>query len=277
MEGRYNFTDSSYDGLVEGNSLSSGLGMLTDGHLAPVNYANTDGVGWIGWNAKDTPDPYIMFEFFSTRLFHSVTIHCNVRGEANVKLFSNVTVRFGEDGATFDKTLSFKPKQISSGIGWENYNVTIDLCKHVGKFMELKFTYAGHWILISEITFNSSKFKDLCCWKTVTELSSSSESAVPLHYWDFILHLLGLILFHSVIPRWTKCVGISVKYLEWYMILTQSYFPFIALLPWNLLCFNISTCILNFFSPKSCTFQTIYITILYILGYIIVSCFAQLF
>lgn len=163
MEGRYNFTDSRYDGLVKGNSLSSGLGMLTDGHLAPVNYANTDGVGWIGWNAKDTPDPYIMFEFFNTRLFHSVTIHCNVRDEASVMLFSNVTVQFGEDGATFDKTLSFKPKQISSGIGWENYNVTIDLCKHVGKFMELKFTYAGHWILISEITFNSSKFKDLCC------------------------------------------------------------------------------------------------------------------
>lgn len=158
MRETYNFTDSSYDGLVKDNSLFGGLGMLTDGHLAPADYANTRGVGWIGWNAEDTPDPYIRFQFLNTRIFHSVTIHCNVRDEADVQLFSNVTIRFGEDVATFDKSLSFKPKQISSGLGWKNYNVTIDLCKHVGKFMELKFTHVGNWILISEISFNSGKF-----------------------------------------------------------------------------------------------------------------------
>lgn len=201
MRETYNFTDSSYDGVVKDNSLSLGLGMLTDGHLAPVNYADTNGVGWIGWNAEDTPDPYIRFEFLNTRIFHSVTIHCNVRDGADVQLFSNVTVRFGEDVATFDKSLSFKPKQVSSGLGWKNYNVTIDLCKHVGKFIELKFTYAGNWILISEISFNSGKFI-VFFLKDVSELFPSIVlHTMPLQGRDLIFAPFGFddILQHVIL------------------------------------------------------------------------------
>ena len=156
--GRYNFTDSSYDGFTEKHFLSSGLGMLTDGSLAPEDYVDTDGLGWIGWNAKDTPAPYIIFEFLDTRIFHSMTIHCNVRDRTKIKLFSQVEVSFDVDGVAFDASLTYKPKNVSSGSNWMNYNVTVDLCRHIGKLMKLNFTYTGHWILISEVTFNSGKF-----------------------------------------------------------------------------------------------------------------------
>ena len=92
--GRYNFTDSSYDGFNKNHFLSDGLGMLTDEELAPEDYTATGGLGWIGWNVKDTPRPYIIFEFLNTRIFHAMTLHCNVRDTAKIKLFSNVEINF---------------------------------------------------------------------------------------------------------------------------------------------------------------------------------------
>ena len=154
-EGRYNFTDSSYDGFTKSHFLSAGLGMLTDGKLAPEDYVDSDGLGWIGWNVKDTPKPYIIFEFLNTRIFHAMTLHCNVRDTAKVKLFSKVVINFSVDGVSFYESFEYKSKSVSSGSSWMNYNVTIDLHQHTGKLMKLLFSYTGHWILISEVTFNS--------------------------------------------------------------------------------------------------------------------------
>lgn len=153
--GRYNFTDSSYDGFTKNHFLSAGLGMLTDGAFAPEDYVDTTGLGWIGWNAKYTPTPYIIFEFLNKRIFHSMTLHCNVRDRTKIKLFSKVVISFNVDGVSYDASLTYKPKNVSSGSSWMNYNVTIDLCRHIGKLMKLNFTYTGHWILISEVTFDS--------------------------------------------------------------------------------------------------------------------------
>jgi len=156
--GRYNFTDSSYDGFTKNNFLSAGLGMLTDGKLAPEDYAATD--GWIGWNEKFTPTPYIIFEFLNIRIFRSMTLHCNVRDRTKIKLFSKVVVSFNVDGVSFNASRTYEPENVSSGLGGMNYNVTIDLCQHIGKLMKLNFTYmyAEGWILISEVTFDSGKF-----------------------------------------------------------------------------------------------------------------------
>ena len=155
--GRYNFTDSRYDGLTKNNFLSSGLGMLTDGNLAPEDYIDSDGLGWIGWNVKDTPAPYVIFEFIEPRIFHSVTIHCNIRDPMKVNLFSKVVVEFNVNVVSFDANLTHKPEAVSSGSSWMNYNVTINLCRQIGKLVKLNFTYGGDWILISEVTFSSSK------------------------------------------------------------------------------------------------------------------------
>ena len=159
--GRYNFTDSSYDGFTKNHFLSAGLGMLTDGKLAPVDYASTGGLGWIGWDKDYTPTPYIIFEFLNRRIFHSMTLHCNVRDRTKIKLFSKVVVSFSVDGVLFGASLLYEPKNVSSGSSWMDFNVTIDLCHHIGKLMKLNFTYAGQWILISEVTFDSGKFKVL--------------------------------------------------------------------------------------------------------------------
>ena len=154
-EGRYSFTDSSYDGFTKSHFLSDGLGMLTDGKLAPEDYVDTDGLGWIGWNVNDTPKPYIIFEFLNTRIFSAMTLHCNVRDTAKIKLFSEVVISFSMDGVSFYESFEYKPKSVSSRSAWMNYNVTIDLHRHTGKLMKLQFSYTGHWILISEVTFHS--------------------------------------------------------------------------------------------------------------------------
>lgn len=155
LEGRYNFTDSIYDGLIKNNFLSSGLGFLTDGSLAVADYDIDNGLGWIGWHSEHTPTPNIIFEFSDIRIFHNVTIHCNVRDSASIQLFSQVEVSFSNDGVTFNGTMSHRPKTIASGIGWKNHNVAIDLCRNTGKAVKFNFSYAGDWILMSEITFNS--------------------------------------------------------------------------------------------------------------------------
>ena len=163
LDGRYNFTDSSYDGLTEGRLLFSGLGMLTDGRLASENLSVNNGLGWIGWNMKETPKLYIIFGFLNKRIFTSATFHCNVKDQTHIKLFSRVEIKFSEttqNGSSPD--LMQEPKEISvpssSSI---NHNVTIDLCRRVGKSVRFKFTYRGQWILISEVIFNSGKLKDL--------------------------------------------------------------------------------------------------------------------
>ena len=154
-EGRFNFTDSIYDGLTKDNFLSSGLGFLSDGRLAPADYVYNSGLSWIGWNVKRTPAPYIIFEFLDTRIFHSVTIHCNIRDQAMVKLFSEVKASFSVDGTSFNTSRTHRSKHVTSGSSWINYNATVDLCKNTGKSVKLNFTYAGEWILISEVTFRS--------------------------------------------------------------------------------------------------------------------------
>lgn len=157
--GRYNFTDSIYDGLTKDNLLSFGLGFLSDGQLAPApaDYVDSSGLGWIGWHAKDTPDPYVVFEFLGTRIFRSVTIHCNVGDQTGIKLFAEVKVSFSLDGTSFDTLRTHRPKDVTSGSSWINHNVTIDLCQHIGKYVKFNFTYAGEWILISEVAFRSGK------------------------------------------------------------------------------------------------------------------------
>ena len=135
--------------------------MLTDGKLAPEDYAAAGGLGWIGWNVKYTLTPYIIFEFLNTRIFNSMTLHCNVRDRTKIKLFSKVVVSFIVGGVSFDASVLYNTKNVSSGSSWINYNVTIDLCRRIGKLMKLNFTYAGHWILISEVTFDSGKLEVL--------------------------------------------------------------------------------------------------------------------
>lgn len=158
-QGMYNFTDLIYDGEDKKDILSNGLGFLTDGILAPADYAGSSGLGWIGWNSKDTPAPYIIFEFFQTRIFYSTTLHCNVRDGDNIKLFSKVDVSFSKgDGEAFNGLLTHSPKDVSSGSSWLNSNVTVDLCQHIGRKIKLNFTYAAEWILISEVSFKSGEY-----------------------------------------------------------------------------------------------------------------------
>lgn len=195
LEGRYNFTDSIYDGLIKNNFLSSGLGFLTDGRFALANYSIDNGLGWIGWHAVHTPTPNIIFEFLDTRIFHSVTIHCNVRDPASIQLFSQVEVSFSNDGVTFDTTMSHRPKTITNGTGLKTHNISIDLCGNTGKVVRFNFSYARDWILMSEITFNNSGrsmfyVTDRCC---------SFCFAICFNVWLFHLKERAVGYWHQVL------------------------------------------------------------------------------
>ena len=158
-QGKYNFTDLIYDGEDKKDILSNGLGFLTDGKLAPADYVVSSGLGWIGWHFKDTPGPYIVFEFLQTRIFHSMILHCNVRDGDLIKLFSKVDISFSVDNDdAFHGSLAYSPRDVSSGSSWLNRDVKVDLCGHIGRKIKLDFTYAGEWILISEASFKSGKY-----------------------------------------------------------------------------------------------------------------------
>ena len=136
--------------------------MLTDGRLANEDLTVNSGSGWIGWNMKETPKPFIIFDFFNKRIFNSATFHCNVKDQTHIKLFSRVEIRFDktmQNGYLPDLIQEPKEISISSSSPSINRNVTIYLCRRVGKSVRFNFTYSGQWILISEVFFNSGKLK----------------------------------------------------------------------------------------------------------------------
>ena len=138
--------------------------MLTDGRLASENLTVNNGLGWIGWNMKETPKLYIIFGFLNKRIFTSATFHCNVKDQTHIELFSRVEMRFDKtmsNGSPPDLMQELKEISIPSSSPSINRNVTVDLCRRVGKSVRFNFTYRGQWILISEVIFNSGKLKDL--------------------------------------------------------------------------------------------------------------------
>ena len=53
--------------------------MLTDGRLANEDLTVNSGSGWIGWNMKETPKPFIIFDFLTK--------------ESSIQLLSIVTLK----------------------------------------------------------------------------------------------------------------------------------------------------------------------------------------
>lgn len=111
----------------------------------------------MGWrnDTRDNKPVEITFEFDKIREFTAVHIYTNNQFTKEVQVFSETKVFFSVGGKrykgepiTYD---SFEDKIMESP-----RNVSIKLHHRVGRFVKLQLYFASRWILISEITFESS-------------------------------------------------------------------------------------------------------------------------
>lgn len=118
---------------------------------------NQPGQGWVGWrnDTRNNRPVEIIFEFDKIREFSSVTIYTNNQFTKDVQVFNETKIFFSVGGKrykgepiTYD---SFEDRIMETA-----HNVTIKLHHRVGRFVKLQLFFASRWILISEVSFESS-------------------------------------------------------------------------------------------------------------------------
>lgn len=157
----WEFYDTSYDGHWDGEKLQYGLGQLTDGEVAPDDFKTAfyqnNAQGWVGWknDTRENKPIEIVFEFDKVREFTAVHIFSNNQFTKDVQVFSQAKVLFSVGGKRYKgEPITFD--YIEDHI-WETpRNVSIRLHHRVGRFVKLQLQFATRWLMISEVTFDSS-------------------------------------------------------------------------------------------------------------------------
>ncbi|XP_034232480.1 discoidin domain-containing receptor 2-like isoform X2 [Thrips palmi] len=160
--GAWEFYDNTYDGHWDGDALHRGLGQLTDGRVGPDNfkmgYHEQDrGLGWVGWKneSRDGQPIEIKFEFDKVREFKAVHIYCNNQFMKDVQVFAEAQVLFSVGGRHFNgQPITYTT--LEDRIFESSRNVSIKLHHRVGRFVKLRLHFAAKWMLVSEISFDSS-------------------------------------------------------------------------------------------------------------------------
>lgn len=157
----WEFYDFAYDGHWDGEKLKYGLGQLTDGQIAPddfkLSFHQENVQGWVGWknDTRENKPIEIIFEFDKIREFTNVHIFTNNQFTRDVQVFSEAKVFFSIGGKRYKGEPityeSFENKVLESP-----RNVSIKLHHRVGRFVKLQLYFAARWILVSEVTFESS-------------------------------------------------------------------------------------------------------------------------
>ncbi|XP_028411036.1 discoidin domain-containing receptor 2-like isoform X2 [Dendronephthya gigantea] len=155
---KYNYFDSSYNGVISNGFYQGGTGILTDGRFASVNSKDSGGEGWVGWSSVNTSLPYIeiIFQFSGVRKFKDVTLTVNVDRARSNAVFNKSRIFFASTEGSFSKTfLQYCPKDFPAKNGPYNANVTLSLCGNTGSFVKMQLYFRRKWLLITEISFNS--------------------------------------------------------------------------------------------------------------------------
>lgn len=157
----WEFYDTAYDGHWDGEKLRHGLGHLTDGKVAPEDFKvplyDHEVQGWVGWknDSRENRPIEITFEFDKVREFSAVHIYANNQFTKDVQVFSSATVQFSVGGKIY-KGEPITYDYMEDCIFETPHNISIKLHHRVGRFVKLQLHFANRWMLLSEITFDST-------------------------------------------------------------------------------------------------------------------------
>ena len=117
----------------------------------------TSGRGWVGWKqGPNRPEMVeITFEFDRVREFHLIHVFTNNQFSRDVAVFKKAEIDFSIGGETYPgEPVEHNPMEDS--IFEEPRNVSVKLHRRVGKFLKVKLYFSAKWIMISEVSFESS-------------------------------------------------------------------------------------------------------------------------
>ena len=161
------FYDFSYDGIITPDYLSDGLGQLTDGEIGDTNFRldpqdlGMKGYEWVGWKNDTLVDPgpvTIVFKFDTVRKFKSMKLFCNNYFSKDVRVFHVAVVYYSIGGQYFTKKKDKFNFIRDTVVEYARY-VQIRLDGIVARFIKIELYFDAKWILISEVQFDSGKYK----------------------------------------------------------------------------------------------------------------------
>ncbi|XP_065128696.1 discoidin domain-containing receptor 2 isoform X1 [Paramisgurnus dabryanus] len=161
LNGQFVFlNDSVYDGAMS-NSMTEGLGQLTDGMSGLDDFTHSHvynvwpGYDYVGWTNESFPNGFveIMFEFDRTRNFTTMKVHCNNMFSRRVKTFQKVVCYFRSESDWEATPISFNP--VMDDVNPSARFVTVSLQNHMASAIKCQYYFADIWMMFSEITFQS--------------------------------------------------------------------------------------------------------------------------
>uniref|UniRef100_A0A8C1R8Z5 Discoidin domain-containing receptor 2 n=1 Tax=Cyprinus carpio TaxID=7962 RepID=A0A8C1R8Z5_CYPCA len=164
LNGQYIYlNDSVYDGAMS-NSMTEGLGQLTDGMCGLDDFTHSHvynvwpGYDYVGWTNESFPNGYveIMFEFDRTRNFTTMKVHCNNMFSRRVKTFQKVVCYFRSESDWEATPISFSP--VMDDVNPSARFVTVSLYNHMASAIKCQYYFSDIWMMFSEITFQSVSF-----------------------------------------------------------------------------------------------------------------------
>ena len=111
--------------------------------------------GWVGWRNDKRDFVEIIFEFDKVREFHSIQVYCNNQFTKEVAVFSHIKAFFSVGGKVYGED-SVDHAPLPDQIFEEPKNVSVNLNRRVGRFLRVELYFASKWLLISEVSFDSS-------------------------------------------------------------------------------------------------------------------------
>ena len=155
--GKVDYKDTTYTGLITNGLYKNGTGILTDGKFGPVDAKSLKSEGWVGWNNTKSEYIDIIFEFSHVRKFKNVTLTVNVDKKRSHAVFDKSQIFFAstKDGLSGASFLEYCPHGYEAQDNPYNANMTLSLCENSAKFVKLRLYFGRVWLLITEISFNS--------------------------------------------------------------------------------------------------------------------------
>ena len=159
--GKVEYKDTTYTGVVINDLYKNGTGILTDGKFGPADAKSGKkeerGKGWVGWNNTKREYIDIVFEFSDVRKFKDVTLTVNVDKKRSNPVFSKSQIFFAstKDGLSGTSFLQYCPSGYEAQDNPYNAKVTLSLCENTARLIKLRLYFGGIWLLITEISFNS--------------------------------------------------------------------------------------------------------------------------